>query len=79
MTLINKRVLTMLAVAFGGLMLQGCLAAAVVGTTVGVAGAVVGTGVKATGAVVGAVIPDGDDEEEEERRRERKRRDDLAG
>ncbi len=71
------RILTVLSVLAGALLLQGCLATAVVGTAVGVTGAVVGTGVKATGAVIGAAIPDGDDEEDEDKRRkERRRRDD---
>ena len=45
--------------------LSSCLAAAVVGTAVGVTGAAVGAGVGATGAAVGAVTP-GDDEDEDD-------------
>lgn len=48
--------------------LSGCLAAAVVGTAVGVTGTVIGATVKTTGAVVGAVIPDGDDEDDDDDR-----------
>lgn len=52
--LMNKRLLIVpLAVAACAVLLQGCLAAAVVGTGVGVAGAAVRT----TGAVAGAIIP----------------------
>jgi hypothetical protein len=52
--------------AAASLLLSGCLAVAVVGTTVGVAGTAVGLTAKAAGAtvrgaghVVGAVIPGG--------------------
>lgn len=45
--------------------LASCLAAAVVGTAVGVTGAVVGAAVHTTGAVVGAAIPDGDDTDDD--------------
>jgi hypothetical protein len=46
------------------LLLSGCLAATVVGATVGVAGAVVGGTVKGAGMVVGAVIPGGKDKKD---------------
>ena len=56
--------------AAAALMLSGCLAASVVGATVGVAGAAVGLTAKAVGAtargaghVVGAVIPGGKKDE----------------
>jgi hypothetical protein len=52
--------------AAAAMLLSGCVAATVVGTTVGVAGTAVGLTAKAAGAtvrgaghVVGAVIPDG--------------------
>lgn len=52
---------TLLALMAGALMLQGCLAAAAVGTVagtaVGVTGAVVGGTAKAAGAGARAVIP----------------------
>ncbi|MDP3800992.1 hypothetical protein [Brevundimonas sp.] len=63
---------TLLAVTAAGLMLQGCLVGAVVGT----AGAVVGGTVKATGAVVGAGVDAVTTSDEETRaRREREQRD----
>lgn len=46
--------------------LSSCLAAAVVGTAVGVTGAVVGAGVDATGAAVDVVTP-GDDDDDKHR------------
>jgi hypothetical protein len=45
------------AVVLTALLLQGCLAAAVVGTAVGVTGAVVGGTAKVAGAGVRAVVP----------------------
>ena len=46
-----------LALVLTALMLQGCLAAAAVGTAVGVTGAVVGGAAKGVGAAGRAVIP----------------------
>lgn len=57
--------LRLAALAGCGLMLSGCLAMAVTGAAVGVAGAVVGAGVKGAGMVVGAVIPDGDKKDDQ--------------
>ena len=62
-----RSIATAAAVLAGsGLLLSGCVAATVVGATVGVAGTAVGLTAKAVGAtargaghVVGAVIPDG--------------------
>ena len=55
-----------------GLTQTGCLAAAVVGTTAGVAigvtGAAVGATAKGVGMAAGAMIP-GDDDEDDDRRR----------
>lgn len=50
-----------LAIVLTALLLQGCLATAVVGTAVGVTGAVVGGTAKVAGAGVRAVVP-GDSE-----------------
>lgn len=47
--------ITALVLACG---LSGCVAAALVGTAVGVTGTVVGAAVNTTGAVVDAVVPD---------------------
>lgn len=66
-----RKLTTVLAVACGALMLQGCLVGAVVGTT----GAVVGAAAKTTGAVVGAGVDAVTTSDEETRaRREREQR-----
>ena len=78
MTQTIRRTATLVAVACGALMLQGCLVGAVVGT----AGAVVGGAAQVTGAVVGAgfdAVTTSDEEtkakrEREQRDRERERR-----